>query len=390
MSKKIKVAFFAETLKANYDGAVRTMYQIIRRIPSDQFEFVFICGDQIVEPLPFKTIVLPSFTLPFNRNYKMTIPFFAQKRLEKALGDFKPDLIHIATPSPLGHAALRYAKQRQLPVISIYHTHFIAYIDYYLKQMPFLIDPIKYGIIKNYKAFYNQCDVVLAPTLQMIADLKLLGHDTSHFKIWQRGIDTQLFHPAKKNTQWLQTQVGNAKPNILFASRLVWEKNLDTLMELYQLNEQKGSPYNLLIAGDGVAEEILQLKMPHAYFVGRLSHEQLSILYASSDIFFFPSITETYGNVVVEAMASGLPCVIANGGGSKSFIQQGKNGFVCEPNNPNDYINRIQQLLTHPKLYQQFVEEGLAFSKHLNWDSLVEIYFEELKLLVGRTLLQAA
>ena len=101
-TKKIKVAFFAETLTANYDGAVRTMYQIIRRIPADQFEFLFICGDKAVEPLPFRTIVLPSFTIPLNRHYKMTIPFLAKQRLTAELDVFQPDIIHIATPSPLG------------------------------------------------------------------------------------------------------------------------------------------------------------------------------------------------------------------------------------------------------------------------------------------------
>jgi len=390
MSKKIKVAFFAETLRANYDGAVRTMYQIIRRIPIEQFEFVFICGDKVVEPLPFKTIVLPSFTIPFNRNYKMTIPYLAQKRLEKELDTFQPDIIHIATPSPLGHMALQYATAHQLPVLSIYHTHFISYVEYYLKNASFLIEPIKQSIIKNYKAFYDNCDVVYAPTQQMIEDLAGLGHQTTHFKIWQRGIDQQLFHPAKKNKAWLQAKIGNPKPNILFASRLVWEKNLDTLIAFYQLNEQKGSPYNMLIVGDGIARDLLETAMPNAYFFGKLSHNELSVLYASADVFFFPSITETYGNVVVEAMASGLPCVIANGGGSKSFIQQGTNGFVCEPNEPKDYFDRIEHLLTHPKLYHQFVAEGLAFSKNLNWDSLVDQYFEELKILAGRILVQAA
>jgi len=390
MKSKIKVAFFAETLKANYDGAVRTMYQIIRRIPREQFEFVFICGDDVIEPLPFKTIVLPSFTIPFNRNYKMTIPYLAQHRLATELDDFQPDIIHIATPSPLGHAALKYAKSRQLPTISIYHTHFISYVDYYLKHASFLIDPIKNSILKNYKSFYDNCDIVYAPTNEMILDLKQLGHQTSHFKIWQRGIDNQLFHPSKKDTKWLQAQIGNNKPTILFASRLVWEKNLDTLIAFYQLNEQRGSLYNILLAGDGMAKEALEEAMPQAHFFGKLSHEELSIVYASADIFFFPSITETYGNVVVEAMASGLPCVIANGGGSKSFIQQGINGFLCEPTNPFDYFDRIQQLLANTNLYQQFRKEGLLFSKNLNWDSLVNRYFEELLFLKERTFSKAA
>ena len=375
---KTKIAFFAETLQANYDGAVRTMYQIIQRIPKEQFEFLFICGDDIVEPLPFRTIALPSIGIPFNPSYKMALPYFNNKWLCKQLDEFQVDIVHIATPSPLGHFALQYAQQRQLPTISIYHTHFIAYVDYYLKATPLLIEPIKKAIVKNYKAFYDNCDQVYIPTMEMEKDLAYWGHRTDHFKLWQRGIDTNLFHPSKGNKKQLQQQVGNTKPNILFASRLVWEKNLETLIQLYHLNESKGAPYNILIAGDGVARQALVEQMPHAQFFGQISHEALATLYASADIFFFPSITETYGNVVVEAMASGLPCVIANGGGSKSFITQGINGFLSAPTEPLDYFTRIETLLADKNLYRQFVQNGIAYTRNNSWDNLVDIYFKDL------------
>lgn len=381
MKQKIKVAFFAETLQANYDGAVRTMYQIIQRIPAHQFEFLFICGDDIVAALPFKTIALPSIHIPFNRNYKITIPFLSNHWLTKQLDNFQPDVIHIATPSPLGNFALNYAKIRQLPSLSIYHTHFIAYVNYYLKQAQFLIDPIKNQIIKKYKAFYDACDLVYMPTIEMEKALYQIGHQTSHFKRWQRGIDNKLFNPSKKNQAWLQQRIGNTKPIILFASRLVWEKNLEVLFDLYDINTQKNNPYNILIVGDGVAMDTLVQKMPNAYFFGKVEHQELATIYASSDIFFFPSITETYGNVVIEAMASGLPCVIANGGGSKSFITQGKNGFVCSPNDASAYFDRIEELLSNEQLYRQFVKEGLLYTKNMSWDQLVATYFEDLVLL---------
>lgn len=378
MKQKIKVAFFAETLQKNYDGAVRTMYQIIQRIPSDQFEFLFICGDDIVAPLPFRTIALPSVFIPFNRNYKITIPFLSNHWLSKQLDIFQPDVIHIATPSPLGNFALNYAKERQLPTISIYHTHFISYVNYYLQQAPLLIEPIKKQLIKKYIAFYDACDLVYIPTLEMEDDLSKMGHQTNHFKRWKRGLDNQLFHPSKRDREWLQQRIGNTKPNILFASRLVWEKNLEVLIDLYHLNAQLNNPYNIVIVGDGVAMDTLVQKMPNAYFFGHVDHQELANIYASSDIFFFPSVTETYGNVVVEAMASGLPCVIANGGGSKSFITQGKNGFVCSPNDVNEYFDRITQLLNNQNLYQQFVKEGLLYTQNMSWDQLVDTYFDDL------------
>jgi len=224
----------------------------------------------------------------------------------------------------------------------------------------------------------------------MIKDLAAVGHTTNNLQLWQRGIDKQLFNPCKKDKAYLQVYTQNNKPNILFASRLVWEKNLETLIDLYQLNEAKNSPYNILVAGDGIAKESLQHQMPNAFFFGQVEHKELAVLYASSDCFFFPSITETYGNVVVEAMASGLPCVIANGGGSKSFITQGVNGFVCTPTKAAAYFERIDQLLYNPTLYQQVVTNGLAYTQQLNWEDLVQVYFQDLRLLTTQTQLIAA
>lgn len=392
MKKKIKVAFFAETLKENCDGAVRTMYQIINRIPRDQFEFLFICGDEkkVIENLAFKTIQLPAITIPFNRNYKMALPYFVNNRLYQQLDSFQPDVVHIATPSLLGRFALYYAQQRDLPVISIYHTHFLSYIEYYLKNTPILIEPVKNRMVKNYRAFYDNCDLVYVPTTEMIKDLAAVGHPTNNLKLWQRGIDKQLFNPHKKDKAYLQAYVQNNKPNILFASRLVWEKNLETLIDLYQLNEAKNRPYNILVAGDGIAKESLQSQMPNAFFFGQVEHEELAVLYASSDCFFFPSITETYGNVVVEAMASGLPCVIANGGGSKNFITQGVNGFVCTPTDAAAYFEKIDSLLYDPKLYEQVVTNGLKYTQQLNWEDLVDVYFQDLRRLTNKTQLVAA
>ena len=388
--KKIKVAFFAETLEENCDGAVRTMYQIINRIPKAEFEYFFVCGTAPKKRWVHKITIMPSFTIPFNRNYRMVIPFLSSYRVTTQLDEFQPDVIHISSPSPMGHFALDYAKERGIPVISIYHTHFLSYVDYYLKDTPFLIEPTKNSMAKRSKYFYDNCDLVYVPTREMIDYLKGYNHTIHQMKIWQRGINNFLFNPDKGEKFALQILVGNDKPNILFVSRLVREKNLKTLLDFYRLNEQKGTPYNLLIAGDGVAKKDLLEQLPNAYFLGNIGHADLAIFYASADVFLFTSITETYGNVVIEAMASGLPCVIANGGGTRSFIQQGENGFVCSPNDAKDYFNKIELLLSQPTLYQKFVNNGLAYTQPLCWESLVQIYFNDLKMLVGKSELVAA
>ena len=142
---------------------------------------------------------------------------------------------------------------------------------------------------------------------------------------------------------------------------------------------------NFIIAGDGAAREELEAKMPSAYFTGKLDQEELALYYASSDVFAFPSISETYGNVVVEAMASGCACVIADGGGSRSFIKHHFNGFLCEPNNEEEYLQRIIQIIDDNNLKQKFRMNSFSLVKKISWSSLVDQYFKELELLAKTT-----
>ena len=385
MLTKIKIAFFAEILIEDFDGASRTMFQLIHRIPADRFEFLFICGVGPDTLAGFECMRIPAATIPINRTYKMAIPWFSGGRLRKKLQAFQPDIIHIATPSLLGEFALKYALEKEIPVLTIYHTHFISYVDYYLKSSPRLASFIRSLIAKSQHAFYNRCDRIYVPSAEMRSVLLSWNVEAWRLQLWQRGMDTQLFSPEKKDKAMLRALVGNDDPVILFASRLVWEKNLETLIAIYQLSQDRNLPFNFLVVGDGIALEDCKRRMPKAIFTGKVDHEQLSIFYASADVFLFPSISESYGNVVVEAMASGLPCVIADGGGSRNFIQQGQNGFLCQPNNAEDYLNHISTLIQDTRLHQQFVTEGLRYSKTLSWDDLAATYFKDLSAMASQS-----
>ncbi|MBK8670809.1 MAG: glycosyltransferase, partial [Saprospiraceae bacterium] len=167
-----------------------------------------------------------------------------------------------------------------------------------------------------------------------------------------------------------------------FASRLVWEKNLKTLVKIYENAKRQKLPLNFIIAGDGMASDSLMKMMPEALFLGHVHHEELSSIYASCDVFVFTSISETYGNVVAEAMASGLPCVIANGGGSAHFVENGKNGFLCSPEDSLEYLEKIKLILTNEELRTSFIQEGLEFVAGLQWQQLTDIYFSDLHALV--------
>jgi len=378
---KIKVAFFADCLIENYDGAVRTMYQIINQIPTNRFEFLFITGDKPLGDFEHQILEVPSVRLPMNHNYKMTLSFMARKRLQDALDQFNPDVIHISTPSPLGHFALNYGTIRQIPILSIYHTHFLSYVDYYFESIPILIKSARKYMMGILRSFYNQCDLLYVPTQLIKNELQQIGVFTHHQVIWKRGLKVDQFSPSKRNPKMLDQITKNQNPNILFCSRLVWEKNLRTLIKIYRKAEKLGLAYNFIIAGEGYARRTMEHEMPNAYFLGNLDHDELSTLYASSDVFLFPSISETYGNVIPEAMASGLPCVIANGGGTVEFISDGVNGFLCTPNDPMHYLSNIRKILEDEKLKYQFIANGLAVTHSLRWNVLTQKYFQDILFL---------
>lgn len=376
--KKIKVAFFAEILIEDFDGASRTMFQLIKRIDPERFDFLFICGVGPDTIGGFACMKVPVINLPVNAGYTMALPGMIKKDIKRNLKLFEPDIIHIATPSLLGTFALKYGRKHELPVISIYHTHFISYIDYYLKHTPFLIERVKQIIAENQRTFYNQCEMVYVPAGSIKKELEGMGVTPGRMKIWKRGVDNELFSPARADAERMRKLVGNDYPTVIFASRLVWEKNLETLFRIYDHMQGCELAINLLIVGDGGAKKNCMQRMPKAIFTGKVNHEELSVLYASSDLFLFPSVSEAYGNVVLEAMASGLPCVIANGGGSKDFIKDGFNGFKCDPYNENDYIDKMQLILSNTRLRNQFVFEGLQYTRRLSWNKLAYTYFSDL------------
>ncbi len=375
--EKIRVAFFAEVLIREYDGSTRTNFEIIDRIDTERFEFLFFCGVPPEHSIGHEVFHVPALTIPFNKDYKMASMYRMGPRIVSRLERFDPHLIHVATPSPLGYFALKYGLKRDLPVTTIYHTHFISYVKYYTKNAPIVTSALETAVIEHNKSFYNRCSRVYVPTDAMAEDLEDVGFDRSLMALWPRGIKLDVFSPDKRDEAYIQSLTGNKKKNILFASRLVWEKNLDTLADIYKQIEDQNLPYNLVIAGSGVAEEELRRIMPKAVFTGHVNHQQLSVLYASADYFLFTSVTETFGNVITEAMASGVPTIIADGGGSRSLVKEGINGYLCKPNEASDYLHKIQLLEDHPEFRELMIKQALTDVRKLSWDSLVHGLFAD-------------
>lgn len=379
----IRVAFFADILIREFDGASHTIFELTDRIDRDNFKFRFFCGTLPNHTMNHEIVKIPSLPIPFNKTYRIALPAAARKKLLSSLDEFQPDILHITSPSLLGFFAIRYAKARNIPVISIYHTHFISYLDYYITKSKILKSVISKMTLKLMQKFYNKCDIIYVPTNVISIELEKYGIRKQLLKIWPRAINKNVFHPGKSLSKEMRHVLDNDRPNILFVSRLVWEKNLKTLIRIYSKAMEADKEYNFIVAGDGVAMDDLKIAMPNAKFTGHLDRNKLAGLYAASDVFVFPSVTETYGNVVAEAMACGIPCVIAHGGGSASLIKNGVTGFLVNPDDASGYIAKIEIILNEPDLKSQFIQSGLRYTDQISWDSLASQYFNDLKLLTS-------
>lgn len=370
----MKIAYTAGSLQKEHNGVVRVVYEIIKALKKRGESAIFF--SQLVPPKkeqPFPMIRVPSIRFPVRPEYPMSV--LPKSTLYPHLDAFAPDIIHITAPDALGYAAVLYAKERGMPAVATYHTSFTDYLKYYHLGAT---EPFFWA---RYRKLYNNCERVFAPSKVMVKELKSHGIRNTFF--WPHGVDTALFNPSFKSRAWRTANGLGQKTVLLFVGRLVWEKNLDILVEAYRrLKGKKGAAF--VVAGEGPAKEQLKKRMPDAKFFGQLDRNELSTVYASSDIFVFPSTTETFGLVVLEAMASRLPAVGAGAGGVKEIIEDGVTGFLAKPNDAEDFIAKIGRLLERPKLTAQMGASALAYARTQSWNHVMETLFEEYKKIFSK------
>ncbi len=375
-TKKIRVALFTEVLKENLDGVTYTLYNIIERVPRDKFEFLFITPwpPTDISTFPFPVCVCRSIKVPLYGEYPLGLPYF-DRNLEKALEEFKPDLIHFTSPSFLGRYARSYAKKNNLPLVSIYHTHFPLYVDYYFKYLPFL-KFLKLIVPPILRFYYNRCDLVYVPTKPVLEDLVEFGIERNRMMIWARGIDMAMFNPKKRDDSYIDGLCGKGTIRVLFVSRLFWIKEISTIIGIYKKLSAAHPNVKMVITGDGPQSNHMKKRMPGAVFTGKLLNSDLHRIYASCDIFLFPSITETFGNVNLEALASGLPVVAAAKGGQCGIVREGETGFLVEPKNIDAFCEKLDYLINNPAELMRMSRNAVDYAKEQKWDTLCRELFK--------------
>lgn len=381
-TETIRVALFTDVLKENLDGVTYTLYNLIERVPKKKFEFLFITPYPPSEgvKLPFPVIVCRYIKMPLYGEYPLAFPYF-DGNLRKALEEFRPDLVHFTTPSFLGRYARSYALSQGIPLVTTYHTHFPNYVDYYFKFLPFLRF-LKMLVPPILRFYYNRCDRVFVPTRPVLEDLAGMGVDRSRMTIWARGIDTRRYNPRHRDNPHIDALAGRGTLRILFVSRLFWIKEITTIIKIYRELENTRPNVTMVITGDGPQRRYMEKRMPKAVFTGKLIDTDLSRMYASCDIFLFPSLTETFGNVVLEAMASGLPVVAAAKGGPAGIVRDGKTGYLVTPKSIPEFIERLTRLIDDPVARKKMSENAVAYARSQKWETLCREMYATYELLV--------
>ena len=307
-------------------------------------------------------VSVPSVPIPGRSEYQLA--YRLSTRVRRDLEAFKPNLVHVAAPDIVAHRAVTWARAHGIPVVSSVHTRFDTYLQYYgLKYL----EPAARAIMRRY---YRRCDAIVVPAESTAAILRAqrMNDDIS---LWSRGVDREQFNPERRNLEWRRGHgIQDDEMVVAFLGRLVLEKGLDVFSDAIDAARQKGASLKVLAIGDGPARDYFRERLPDAIFTGQLTGTELATALASSDVFLNPSITETFGNVTLEAMACGLPVVAAAASGATSLVQDKITGRLSRPGDIDAFADALVDYQRNPELRKKHGEAGLAFAKTMDWDEI--------------------
>jgi len=363
----MRVAYFNANLRVGQDGVTRVMYKMFEGAIARGVQAIGITST-LPEPghhvIPMHRV--PSVVLPLQKNYRIALPGY--QSFARILQEFRPDVLHINSPCTLGFGALKYGQQFGVPVVATYHTHFPTYPRYYrLGQFEELTWKIT-------RSLYNGMDRTFVPTRPILTELE--QNNVRNLQYLPNGVDTGLFTPERRSEEWRRRFGNGTKPIVLFVSRLVWEKDLRDLAEAYRLLRSRGLEFEMVVVGDGHAREEFAQMMPGAHFLGYQSGLTLAESFASADIFVFPSTTETFGLVTLEAMASGLAPVAARVGGAVEIIEEGCSGLFAGAHDAQQMAQNVELLIAKPALRSGIREQAVRRAQEYRWERILDRLFE--------------
>lgn len=368
----MRIALFTDTFIPEINGVAKTYQRLIPYLHAHNIDTIVYapcyktdeCDDN-----SSRIVRIPGMEFPLYRGCKVCLPDYPA--LQRTLDHQTPDLIHLATPFSLGITGLIYAKQHNIPKVAAFHTDFPRFLEYYgLPQCKKLA-------WRFLRWFHFQAEKNYCPSVDTMRMLQLQG--IKHVELWSRGVDCDLFNPAFRSRPFRQSLGIDEKTVLLYVGRLAPEKSVDILLQAFSLANQACDNLHLLIVGDGPSEKSLREQAPdNVSFLGALSGVELSTAYASAEFFICPSTTETFGNVILEAMASSLPVIASLSGGIKQNLYPLQTGLACLPQNPASMADSMNQLIRDAALRNRLAQQAYDHAKKQSWDEvfsrLVESY----------------
>jgi len=363
----MRLAIVTENFLPKLDGVTRTLAMLLEHVQRHGYQAIVVGP----EGAPERYADAPIFTargipLPM---YPELRALFPAPRLERIVAGFRPDIIHVVDPMLLAAAGVGWGRRLGVPVVASYHTNLAAYCDY------FRLGLLKEPVWAYRRLLHNQCSVTLCPSRSTAQEL--MRRSFKNVAVWPRAVDSSLFNPRRRSEAWRARIAGDsARPIILYVGRLSNEKNLDALVGAFTSLESRHA--HLVLVGDGPARSGLQraLEGRSATFTGYLSGEALAEAYASADVFVFPSVTETFGQVVLEAMASGLCVVAYDAEGVCDTVRHGETGILVRTHTPAALSHALHLLLNSPEERTLLGIRARAAAVERTWERVMRQLFD--------------
>ncbi len=314
-----------------------------------------------IEP-DYKETLVAGMPIPGYPELKSGLP--AKGLLTRLWTQQRPDIVHIATEGPLGWSALSAARKLNIPVSTDFHTNFHNYSQHYGVGL------LKKPIAAYLRHFHNKAGCTLVPTVSLQEQLEQEGY--RNVRVVSRGVDTELFHPSRRDpglrASWC---AADDTPVVMLVSRLAPEKNLNVVIQAFEQMLRVNPLARLVMVGDGPARSEVQKQHPHVIFAGMQTGEPLARHYASGDIFLYPSLTETYGNVTVEAMASGLATVAYDYAAARQHIRHDVNGLLAPFADTDAFITQAKGLISNMDRVQRLRAAARESVESLTWEHIM-------------------
>ena len=375
-ASSLRIAIVTETFPPEVNGVAMTLGRIVEGLLKRGHAV------QVVRPRQGKEsgsnparqgldeVLSKGVPLPAYGELRFGLP--SKNRLTALWADKRPDIVHVVTEGPLGWSAVAAARKLQLPVTSSFHTNFQNYSQHY--GMGLLKSPIESYLRK----LHNRTQATMVPTRAMVQELQARGYH--NVTLLSRGVATEQFSPNHRSPE-LRAQWGATSDDIviLLVGRLAKEKNVGLVVSAYRAILARVPSAKLVFVGDGPLRKGLEEACPEAHFAGVRKGAELAAYYASADLFLFASVTETFGNVVPEAMASGLAVVAYDCAAAKELIVNGDNGLLVATGDDIAFVNTCVTLATDPHQIERYRNHAVSSVAHRSWDSIYDCFVQTLR-----------